>query len=140
MGHTEAKLEQFIQAQHPVGVFVRSEGEALVEEHYHLTIEIIQILDGKVKLTAGNLCRECEKGDVIFAPPFKVHGITGLTEDAALRVIFCEPASLNVESLQLDFSELFRRNQRLYYVVTVHKSIIDHGADNSDFSTGDDRI
>lgn len=115
MARTEDYLKQCIQ--HPIGFFWRAREKTLIEKHYHSTIEIIQVLDGKIKLTAENQCRECERGDIIVAPPFKTHGIIRLTENAALRVIFCQPDSLNVESLQLDFAKLFRNYKRLYYIV-----------------------
>ena len=66
MGHTEYKFEKFIQPQFPIYASVQSGREELVENHHHSTAEIMQVLDGRVKMLIGTVYRECEKGDIVF--------------------------------------------------------------------------
>lgn len=118
MGYTEYKFEKFIQPQFPIYASVQSGREVLVENHHHSTAEIMQVLEGRVKMLIGTVYRECEKGDIVFVPPSAVHEVFSLTEDAAIRGISYEFSLVHITDLQLDFSELFHRSQRLQYVVT----------------------
>ena len=118
MGHTEYKFEKFIQPQFPIYASKQSGREVLVKPHYHASGEIIQVLEGRIKLLLGATYLECSKGDIIFIPPSEVHEVFSLTEDAAIQGVVYEFSLVNIPDLQLDFIELFNRSQRLQYVIT----------------------
>lgn len=118
MGHTEYKYEKFIQPQFPIYASVQSGREILVKNHHHTSAEIMQVTEGQIKLLMGTVYRKCEKGDIIFMPPSVVHEVLSLTDDAAIQGIVYEFTLVNVTGLQLDFSELFHRSQRMQYIVT----------------------
>ena len=101
MGHTEYKFERFIQPQFPIYASVQSGRELLVENHYHSTAEIIQVLEGRVKMLVGTVYRECEKGDIIFIPPSTVHEVTNLSGNASIRGISFELSLIQIEDLHL---------------------------------------
>ena len=117
MGHTEYKFERFIQPHFPIYASTQSGREVLVKNHHHTSAEIMQILEGRIKLLIGTTYRECEKGDIIFIPPSTVHEVITLTEDASIRGITFEFSLVDVAGLKLDFSELFHRSQGLQYIV-----------------------
>lgn len=117
MGHTEYKYENFIQPHFPIYASIQSGREVLVKPHYHASGEIMQVLDGCIKLLVGSVYRECKKGDIIFIPPSTVHEAFSLTENAAIRGIVYEFSLVDVVDLQLDFPELFNGSQRLHYVI-----------------------
>ena len=117
MGHTEYKYENFIQPHFPIYASIQSGREVLVKPHYHAAGEIMQVLDGCIKLLVGSVYRECKKGDIIFIPPSTVHEAFSLTENAAIRGIVYEFSLVDVVDLQLDFPELFNGSQRLHYVI-----------------------
>ena len=119
MGHAEYKFEKFIQPQFPIYASVQSGREILVENHYHSTAEITQVLEGRVKMLVGTVYRECEKGDIVFIPPSTVHEVTSLTKNASIRGISFELSLIHIEDLQLEFSQLFHRSQRLQYVISA---------------------
>lgn len=118
MGYTEYKFERFIDPQFPIYSSVQSGREVLVENHHHASAEVMQVLEGRVKMLVGTTYRECEKGDIIFIPPSTVHEVTSLTEGAAIQGVVFEFSLVDIKDLQLDFSELFRRIQGLQYIVT----------------------
>ena len=118
MGHTEYKFEKFIQPQFPIYASKQSGREVLVKPHYHASGEIMQVLEGRIKLLLGTTYLECEKGDIIFIPPSTVHEVFSLTDDAAIQGIVFEFSLVDVPDLQLDFLELFNRSQGLQYVIS----------------------
>ena len=119
MGHTEYKFERFIQPQFPIYASVQSGREVLVENHHHSTAEIMQVLEGRVKMLVGTVYRECEMGDIVFIPPSTVHEVISLTKNASIRGISFELSLIQIEDLQLEFSQLFHRSQRLQYVINA---------------------
>jgi len=126
MGQAEYKLERFTEPDFPVYASVQSGREELVKIHYHVSsAELMQVLEGKIRLLVGTTYCECSKGDIIFIPPSVVHQVTSLTEDAAIRGISYELSLVKVEGLKVDFSELFHRSQSVQYIVT--KEDADHG-------------
>ena len=119
MGQAEYKLERFTEPDFPVYASVQSGREELVKIHYHVSsAELMQVLEGKIRLLVGTTYCECSKGDIIFIPPSVVHQVTSLTEDATIRGISYELSLLKIEGLKMDFSELFHRSQSLQYIVT----------------------
>ena len=120
MGYAEYKFEKFIQPQFPIYASVQSGRETLVENHHHSTAEIMQVLEGKVKMLVGTVYRECEKGEIVFITPSTVHEVTSLTGNASIRGISFELSLIHIEDLQLEFSQLFHRSQRLQYVISAH--------------------
>lgn len=117
MGTREFKYERFIEPQFPIYSSIQTGREELVINHFHTSAEIMLVLEGRVKMLIGTIYRECEKGDIVFIPPSVVHEVTSLTEDAAIQGIVFEFSLMNIEELQLDFSELFRRKQGIQYVL-----------------------
>ena len=117
MRHTEYKFEKFIQPQFPIYASAQSGREVLVKPHYHAFAEIMQVLEGRIKLLLGSTYLECKKGDIIFIPPSIVHEVFSLTEDAAIRGVVFAFSLIDVPNLQLDFMELFNRSQCLQYVI-----------------------
>ncbi len=118
MKHTEHKIERFIEPTFPIYSSVQSGREVLVANHHHASIEIMHVLEGRVKLLVGTTYRECKKDDIIFIPPSAVHEVISLTEDAAIQGVVFELSLVDIKDLQLDFHELFRRSQGIQYVVT----------------------
>ena len=118
MGHAKYKLERFAHPEFPIYFSVQSGRPELVKIHYHVAAEIIWVRKGRVQMLMGNIYRECQKGDIIFLPPSTVHGVTSLTDDAAIQGITYKFSLVDFTDLEIDFSELFHRSQRLQYVVT----------------------
>ena len=118
MGQTEYKYERYIEPHFPIYASRQSGRDILVKNHHHASAEIMQILEGRVKLLIGTSYRECQKGDIIFIPPSTIHEATSLTPDAETQGIVYDFSLVNVNGLQLDFSELFHRSQRAQYIIT----------------------
>lgn len=114
------KYERFEQPEFPIYISSQSGRPELVKIHYHVAAEIIWVREGRIQMLIGNTYRECEKGDIIFLPPSVVHGATSLTENATIQGITYKFSLLNFPDLQIDFSELFHRSQRLQYIVSRH--------------------
>lgn len=117
MSDTEYKIEKFLPPSCPIYSSKQSGRETLVNIHCHSSMEIIKVLEGRIKLQNGALYYECKKGDIIFILPSMLHGATSLTEDAAIQGIVFETALINMPSLQVDFLGLFHRNQRIQYII-----------------------
>ena len=128
MGHTEYKVERFIQPEFPIYTSVQSGREVLVKPHYHVTsAEIMEVLKGRIKLLIGTTYRECEKGNIIFIPPSTVHQVFSLTEDAAIRGISFEFSMIEMRDMRMNFVDLFHRGQSIQYIVNhadmVHEKL-----------------
>ena len=123
MKYTEYKIEKFLHPSFPIYSSKQSGRETLVYNHYHSSIEIMKVLEGRIKLQIGTLYYECKKGDIIFILPSMLHGVTRLTEDAAIQGIVFETSLINMPSLQVDFTELFHRSQRIQYIITEEDDI-----------------
>ena len=145
MGHTEYKFERFIQPEFPIYTSVQSGREVLVKPHYHVSsAEIMEVLEGRIKLLIGTTYRECEKGDIIFIPPSTVHQVFSLTEDAAIRGISFEFSMIEIRDLRMNFVDLFHRSQGMQYIVNhadaVHEKLSTYIANifavYGNFSTG----
>ena len=117
MQATEYKFERFSDPHFPIYLSAQSGRKTLVKIHYHSSVEIIQITDGRVELFAGGTRRECEKGDLVFIPPSAVHEMTSLTEDAAIRGVVYELPLADIAGLQQRFSALFAHSQRAQYII-----------------------
>ena len=118
MGQTEYKHERYIEPHFPIYASRQSGREVLVKNHHHTSAEIMQILEGRIKLLVGTSYRECEKGDIIFIPPSTIHEATSLTPDAEIQGVVFDFSLINISGLQLNFPELFHRSQRVQYVIT----------------------
>ena len=119
MGHATYKYERFSQPQFPIYISSQYGRRELVKIHYHVAAEINWVRSGRIQLLIGNTYRECEKGDIIFIPPSVVHGATSLTEDARIQGITFKFSLLDIPDLHINLSELFRRSQRLQYIVSL---------------------
>ena len=113
----EYKIEKNLPLSFPIYFSKQSGRETLVYNHCHSSMEIIKVLEGRIKLQIGAIYCECKKGDIIFILPSMLHGVTSLTKDAAIEGIVFDTALINMPSLQVDFSELFHRNHRIQYII-----------------------
>ena len=123
MNDTEYKIEKHLPPSFPIYISIQRGRENLVHNHCHSSMEIIKVLEGRIKLQIGAFYYECRKGEIIFILPSMLHGATSLTEDAAIEGIVFETALINIPSLQLDFSQLFHRNQRIQYIIRENDDI-----------------
>lgn len=132
MKYTEYKLERYLHPSFPIYASTQSGRERLVNNHYHSSIELMKVLEGRIKLQIGTLYYECKKGDIILILPSMVHGVTSLTDDATIQGIVFEPSLVNIPALQFDFSEMFHRNQRMQYVITEEDEVYEEMCLNID--------
>lgn len=123
MAHTEYKFERFIDPQFPVYASRQSGREVLVKPHYHQAGELMQVLEGRIRLLIGTAYRECEKGDIIFLPPSVAHEVLGLTPDAAIRGIVFDFSLIDAPKVLADFNEIFNRSQGQQYVITRRDAV-----------------
>ena len=121
----EYKIEKNLPLSFPIYFSKQSGRETLVYNHCHSSMEIIKVLEGRIKLQIGAIYCECKKGDIIFILPSMLHGVTSLTKDAAIEGIVFDTAFINMPSLQVDFSELFHRNHRIQYIIEENDEIYD---------------
>jgi len=113
----EYKFERFSNPAFPVYLSVQSGRRTLAQIHYHTSAEIMQVMEGRVRLFADGTNRECEKGEIILIPPSAVHEVVSLTEDAAIRGVVYEPSLTETA----DASMLFGAGRRMQYAVGVHE-------------------
>ena len=132
MKNTEYKIEKYQHPSFPIYSSIQSGREILVYNHYHSSVEIMKVLEGRVKLQIGAFYYECKKGDVIFILPSMLHGVTSLTEDATIQGIVFETSLVNIPALQFDFSEMFHRNQRIQYIINEQDDIYGELCSNLD--------
>ena len=125
MKNSEYKIENYMHPSFPIYASTQSGREVLVRNHYHSSAEIMRVTAGRIKLQVGTTYYECEKGDIVFILPSMVHGVCSLTDDATIQGIVFETALVNMPILQFDFSEMFRRNQRVTYIIREEDSIHD---------------
>lgn len=123
MKYTEYKIERYQHPSFPIYASRQSGRETLVNNHYHSSIEIMKVLEGRIKLQIGTCYHECKKGDIIFILPSMLHGATSLTEDAEIQGIVFETSLVNMPILQFDFQEMFHRNQRMQYIINEDDDI-----------------
>lgn len=123
MKHTEYKFENYLQPSFPIYASRQSGRETLVLTHYHSSAEIMKVLEGRIRLQMGTSYFECQKGDVIFVLPSIVHGVTSLTEDAEIQGLVFESSLVNMPNLQLNLTEMFRKNQGIQYVINEQNDI-----------------
>lgn len=117
MRPAEYKFERFSNPAFPVYLSVQSGRKTLAQIHYHTSVEIMQVMEGRVRLFADGTNRECEKGEIIFMPPSVVHEVVSLTEDAAIRGVVYEPSLTEMA----DASMLFGAGRRIQYAVSSHE-------------------
>jgi len=125
MDYTQYKIEKNLPPSFPIYFSKQSGRETLVYYHCHSSMEIMKVLEGRIKLRIGAIDYECEKGDIIFVLPSMLHGVTSLTEDAAIEGIVFETSLIDMPSIQVDFSELFRRNHHIQYIIKENDEIYD---------------
>lgn len=121
MSKTEYKIERYKHPAFPIYASTQKGRELLVRTHYHSSAEILRVMEGRIKLQLGTSYYECEKGDFIFILPSMVHTVYSLTKDAVIQGVVFEPSLVNMPILQFDFSEMFRRNQRITYIIKPHE-------------------
>ena len=65
----EYKIEKNLPLSFPIYFSKQSGRETLVYNHCHSSMEIIKVLEGRIKLQIGAVYCECKKGDIIFILP-----------------------------------------------------------------------
>ena len=123
MKHSEYKFENYLQPSFPIYASKQSGREILVQTHYHSSAEIMKVLEGRIRLQIGTSYYECNKGDIIFILPSIVHGAISLTENAEIQGIVFENSLVNMPNLQLNLTEMFRKNQGIQYIITEQHDI-----------------
>ena len=66
MNDTEYKIEKHLPPSFPIYTSIQRGRENLVHNHCHSSMEIIKVLEGRIKLQIGAFYYECRKGDIIF--------------------------------------------------------------------------
>ena len=123
MKYNEYKIEKYQHPSFPIYASRQSGRETLVYNHYHSSVEMMKVLEGKINLQIGTNYYECNKGDIVFILPSMLHGVSSLTEDAMIQGVVFETSLVNIPILQFDFSEMFHRNQRIQYIINEKDDI-----------------
>ena len=66
MNDIEYKIEKHLPPSFPIYTSIQRGRENLVHNHCHSSMEIIKVLEGRIKLQIGAFYYECRKGDIIF--------------------------------------------------------------------------
>ena len=82
------KYEQY--ADDPFYLFLKKETWLLDVPHYHDSLEMIYLIEGKTKIYLGGTFHELEKGDIFFCNPQQVHFYEN---DESHKLAFCVVAS-----------------------------------------------
>lgn len=53
--------------------------------HFHEGIEIIRVNTGEVECSIGKKNYICTKGDIVFVPPYSVHSVLSVSDDAEIQ-------------------------------------------------------
>lgn len=77
-------------------------GASLFANHCHEELEIIEILEGKLHVTSGDLQWDLEKGDILMLAPFQCHAITSAAPDTVRKVIMIKISVLWTHSTDQD--------------------------------------
>ena len=132
MKYNEYKIEKYQHPSFPIYASRQSGRETLVYNHYHSSVEMMKVLEGKINLQIGTNYYECNKGDIVFILPSMLHGVSSLTEDAMIQGVVFETSLVNIPVLQFDFSEMFHRNQRIQYIINEKDDIYEELCFNID--------
>ena len=132
MKYNEYKIEKYQHPSFPIYASRQSGRETLVYNHYHSSVEMMKVLEGKINLQIGTNYYECNKGDIVFILPSMLHGVSSLTEDAMIQGVVFETSLVNIPILQFDFSEMFHRNQRIQYIINEKDDIYEELCFNID--------
>ena len=132
MKYNEYKIEKYQHPSFPIFASRQSGRETLVYNHYHSSVEMMKVLEGKINLQIGTNYYECNKGDIVFILPSMLHGVSSLTEDAMIQGVVFETSLVNIPVLQFDFSEMFHRNQRIQYIINEKDDIYEELCFNID--------
>lgn len=132
MKYNEYKIEKYQHPSFPIYASRQSGRETLVYNHYHSSVEMMKVLEGKINLQMGTNYYECNKGDIVFILPSMLHGVSSLTEDAMIQGVVFETSLVNIPVLQFDFSEMFHRNQRIQYIINEKDDIYEELCFNID--------
>lgn len=132
MKYNEYKIEKYQHPSFPIYSSRQSGRETLVYNHYHSSVEMMKVLEGKINLQIGTNYYECSKGDIVFILPSMLHGVSSLTEDAMIQGVVFETSLVNIPVLQFDFSEMFHRNQRIQYIINEKDDIYEELCFNID--------
>lgn len=86
----------------PVYSTIRKKSKVLTVSHFHKSIEVIRVNDGEVECSIGTDKYRCTKGDIIFIPPYALHSIISLNENAEIQgVVFKASLVVDENSISL---------------------------------------
>ena len=79
------KHERFRDPAFPVYSSCQKGVGMLVVPHYHHAAELIYVSSGIVTIYIHGQAQLCQKGDIVFVPPYTVHSVTSNQSDAVIE-------------------------------------------------------
>lgn len=81
----EYLVPHYKNADVPVYATVQTGRRILAISHYHRSPEVILVREGEVLCCLGAERYRAARGDMLFIPPYAVHGVTALSADAKIN-------------------------------------------------------
>lgn len=88
------KFENYPQRTFPVYSSVRENEKHPFGFHYHKDGEVLKIVSGTIKVSAGAKQYVLNEGDIMFFSPYTVHGATSLTDKIKTHAVTFDTALL----------------------------------------------
>ena len=95
----------------PVYITEQKKNKILAIPHFHESIEFIRVECGDVECCIGTEKYKCSAGDIIFIPPYALHGVISLNDDSVIRGVVFKMSLVVGENSMLPIKNILSKDR-----------------------------
>ena len=118
----------------PVYITEQKVRKSVARSHFHKSMEVIRVNEGKIECCIGTKKYECVKGDIVFVPPYALHSVISLVDNTAIQGIVFKPSLAFGENSTISVDNILNKD-RIKTPVLRFGTEINHKIQDAFFDT-----